>query len=106
MWSNEHALSMCVIRAGPPRVVVKTEEQRKDCVCDTGDPGWRKSALGRESWCSPGIHAILFVSHRNQVTHLLVTRSWTSFSPSGALINIPSRSENVPLLFCVKTSNS
>lgn len=49
--------------------------------------------MGRESWRSRGIHAILFASQKPGYP-LAVTRYWTSFSPSGALINTHSRSES------------
>lgn len=43
-----------------------------------------ESTSGLQSSGSLGVHMILFVSQRNQVTHLLATRCWTALTPSAA----------------------
>lgn len=62
--------------------------------------GWEKDVEspfpGLDPRRSLGSHTILFVSQKNQVTHLLVTRRWTASTPSGAPKNTPPALPEMP----------
>ena len=98
------AKSVCVtVRGALTEESLKRKQTLKKapvCVSDWIHPGYRKKSVsGPECWRSLGNHTILFVSQKNQVTHLLVTCYWTALTPSGASKNIP---ENVLTVFCEK----